>query len=179
MSSLSYEQLNKNNINEKSTEELKSFVDELQQQYNILTNERKKINEERKILESKISNIFTKNTLIKDEIKRREDIIKSKEILKEQTQNIEGIELLTEDEIVIITSKMNRTDYRKNGNYPRFIDLERICKEVIEIKKRYTQWKLSKMGQKGQYDTFPPHVFYMYEYKDQFNTLYSIGGINF
>ena len=179
MSSLYYEQLNKNNINEKSTEELKYFVDELQQQYNILTNERKKMNEERKILESKINNIFTKNTLIRDEIKRREDIIESKEILKKQTQNIEGIELLTEDEIVIITSKMNRTDYRKNGNYPRFIDLDRICKEVIEIKKRYPQWKLSKMGQKGQYDTLPPHVFYMYEYKDQFNTLYSIGGINF
>ena len=56
------------------------------------------------------------------------------------------IKLISDDELLIITTKMDRRDYRKHGNYPRFIDLERICKEVIKIKSKYPDWKLKNLN---------------------------------
>lgn len=60
------------------------------------------------------------------------------EIFKEQNRckeiedikSIEKYELLSEDEMIIIHKNMNKT----YGVTDRFVDLERICKEVIDIK---------------------------------------------
>jgi hypothetical protein len=49
--------------------------------------------------------------------------------------SIEGFELLSEDELSVITTNMDRTDYRKYGVPIRFYNLKRICREVINIKK--------------------------------------------
>lgn len=111
------------------------------------------------------------------ETKRREDIEESKNIINENIKNIEGFTLLSEDELSIITKGMDRTDYRKHGQYPRFLDLERICKEVINMKQKYPKWKLTSLARGGQYDTLPPHTFYRYEYKDEYGYHFNLGGI--
>jgi hypothetical protein len=54
--------------------------------------------------------------------------IRRKEI--EDIKSIEKYELLSEDEMIIIHKNMNKT----YGVTDRFVDLERICKEVIDIK---------------------------------------------
>lgn len=85
--------------------------------------------------------------------------------------SIEGFELLSEDELSVITTNMDRTDYRKYGVPIRFYDLERICREVINIKKKYPKWILTKLARAGQYDTLPPDKFYRYEYKDEYDVI--------
>ena len=59
----------------------------------------------------------------------------------------------------------------------RFYDLERICRVVINIKKKYPKWILKKLARKGQYDKLPPHTFYRYEYKDEYECHFYVGEI--
>ena len=65
-------------------------------------------------------------------------------------------------------NKMDKTDYRKYGDYPRWIDLEKICKEVITMKKRYPTWVLMDLEKSSQTNTLPPQSSYYYKFKDQF-----------
>lgn len=115
--------------------------------------------------------------IIVKELTLRKDIKESKKIINEEIKTIEGFKLLSEDELSIITTKMDKTDYRKHGNYPRYLDLERICEEVINMKKKYPKWTLSYLSRAGQYDTLPPHTFYKYEYKDEYGDHFNLGGI--
>jgi hypothetical protein len=55
--------------------------------------------------------------------------------------------------------------------------LERICKEVIELKQKYTTWTLKGLKRGGQYDTMPPQTFYRYIYKDDNGFYFTIGGL--
>lgn len=65
--------------------------------------------------------------IIVEELTLREDIKESKKIINEEIRTIEGFELLSEDELSIITTKMDKTDYREYGKcpryYPRYLDL--------------------------------------------------------
>jgi hypothetical protein len=72
---------------------------------------------------------------------------------------------------------MDKTDYRKNGNYPRWYDLERLVNEVIVFKKLYPGWILESLARGGQYDTLPPQTFYRYTYKSPHGHYMSMGGI--
>jgi hypothetical protein len=69
------------------------------------------------------------------ETKRRKDNEDAKNIIGQHIKNIEDFELLSGDELHIITKNMDKTDYRKHGVSIGFYDLERICREVITIKK--------------------------------------------
>ena len=115
--------------------------------------------------------------LILKEIKRREDNEEAKNIISEDIKSIEEFELLSEDELSIITKNMDRTDYRKHGVPNRFHDLERICRQVIDMKKKYPKWILIDLsrGVGVQYDKFPPHIFYSYEYKDEEGLHFKLG----
>ena len=72
---------------------------------------------------------------------------------------------------------MDKTDYRKYGEYPRWIDLDKIIKYVINIKKQYTTWTLLSLSRGGQLDMLPPDTFYRYVFKDDRDNYFTIGCI--
>ena len=98
------------------------------------------------------------------EIKKLEEIIESENVF-ESVQGVEGFDSLLQEELVVISNAMDKTDYRKYGDYPRWYDLERLVKEVINLKKLYPGWILERLGLGSQYDTLPPQRFYRYTYK--------------
>lgn len=103
----------------------------------------------------------------------------AKNIIDEYISNIENFDLLNEEELKIITSKMDKTDYRKLGDYPRWLDLENIIKYVIDIKQKYTKWTLTNLSKVGHFDRLPPKTFYNYEFKDENEMYFNIGGIKY
>ena len=110
------------------------------------------------------------------EIKKLEEIIEAENVF-ESVENMEGFDTLLQEELVAISNGMDKTDYRKNGNYPRWYDLERLVNEVIVFKKLYPGWILESLARGGQYDTLPPQTFYRYTYKSPHGHYMSMGGI--
>lgn len=163
-------------LSEKSTEELVSIQKDLNEKQKSLESERLAALKFVRSYDNQVKEIHKNLKIVVDEIKRRKEIEEAKNKISEDIKNIEGFELLRECELSIITTKMDITDYRKYGRYPRYLDLERICKEVIDMKKKYPKWTLASLSKRGQVDTLPPHTFYKYEYKDENNHLFSNGG---
>ena len=161
----------------KSNEELDSIKTELSKQQSELKLEMKKLYNKRRDIDIDCDKITKKIYLVVEELKRRKDAEEAKALLTPEISAIEGFELLGEDELSIITKKMDRTDYRKHKICPRFYDFERICKEVIQIKQRYPKWKLTGVSRGGQVDTLPPYTHYRYEYKDEYGSHFDIGGL--
>lgn len=125
-----------------------------------------------------------RKVLIK-EIKKLEEIIESEDIYANVLW-IEGFETLSQQELVAISTGMDKTDYIKidlvrasNKELPRYIDLERLVKEVIEFKRQYPGWILDRIQKTGQYDTLPPQSFYKFTYKTPQGHFMSHGGIEF
>ena len=124
-----------------------------------------------------------KNDLLK-EIKKLEEIVESENVF-ESVQNIEGFNTLLQEELVAISNGMDKTDYskmdlvraRSKESIPRFYDLERIIKSVIEFKTLYPGWILDSVARGGQYDTLPPQIFYRYTYKSPHGHYMTMGGI--
>ena len=145
----------------KSNEELDFITNELTKQRSELGLEIRKINYNLKLVE--------------EEVERRKCAEYAKLILSSEISSIEGLELLREDDLSIIIKKMDRTDY--GSRYPRLRDLERICKEVIRMKKQYPKWTLINLSNGGQQDSIPPYIFYRYEYKDECGNCFDIGGL--
>jgi uncharacterized protein (UPF0216 family) len=108
-------------------------------------------------------------------IKQLEDIIESENIF-ESVQNLDGFNMLNNDELVVISKGMDKTDYRKY-NQPRWMDLKSIVENVIKIKKLYAGWVLKNVSQAGQYDCMPPQNFYSYKYKTPEGNYFNCGGI--
>ena len=151
----------------KSTEELIRIRDELREKKQQIHQERDEIYKALRLYWNQMDDVCKEFGRIAKEIERREAIVEAKHMICEYITSIEGIDLLSDEEISIITAKIDKTDYRKHGSYPRFIDLERICKEVIHIKKRYPTWTLTNVSRgAGELGIFPPHIFYKYEYKE-------------
>jgi septal ring factor EnvC (AmiA/AmiB activator) len=154
-------------------EELRQVENQLKELNKIYMENRKKVTscENRKKESSK-------------EIKKLEDVIESENVF-ESVQNIEGFDTLLQEELVAISNGMNKTDYskmdlvraRSKESIPRWIDLERLVKEVIAFKKLYPGWILEFLSSGGQYDTLPPQTFYRYTYKTPHGHYMSMGGI--
>lgn len=168
----------KPDLSGRTDEELTSLRTELDEKRTAIGSQLVEFKKKLRVLDKEYNDIDKDLKYILKEIKRREDIEEAKNVINEDINKIEGFGMLSEDELSIITKNMDRTDYRKYGNYPRFYDLERICKEVIKMKTRYPKWSLKDLGRGGQYDTCPPQTFYRYEYKDEFGNYFKIGGIN-
>ena len=145
----------------KSNEEVDSIKTELTKRKYELGIEIRKINYDIKLVE--------------EEVEKRKVAEYAKLILSSEISSIEGLELLREDELSIIIKKMDRTYY--GSHYPRLRDLERICKEVIRMKKQYPKWTLINLSNGGQQDSIPPYIFYRYEYKDECGNCFDIGGL--
>jgi hypothetical protein len=118
------------------------------------------------------------------EIERLETIIESEDIYANVSW-IEGFETLTPQDLIAISTGMDQTDYRKiipvmtksKEEIPRWYDLERLVKEVIEFKKHYPGWILDRVIKSGQYDTLPPQTFYKFTYNTPHGHYMSFGGI--
>lgn len=165
------------NLSEKTDEELDSILTELNEQKVNTTSKRRKSTEIVRSCDIQLKIIDKDLAIILKETNRRQDIEEAKNIINEDIKNIEGFTLLREEEISIITSKMNRIDYRKYGIYPRYLDLDKICNDVINMKKCYPKWILTDLRKAFQYDTLPPQTFYQYRYKDEEGYNFDIGGI--
>jgi hypothetical protein len=113
---------------------------------------------------------------LSQQIKNLERIIDTENVF-ESVQGVEGFDTLLQEELVAISNGMDKTDYRKFGNYPRWHDLEKLVKEVIAFKKLYPGWILESLTRGGQYDTLPPQTFYRYTYKSPHGHYMSHGGI--
>ena len=117
------------------------------------------------------------NSDLLKQIKHLETIVESENAV-ETVKYIEGFDSLSQEELVSISNGMDQTDYRKHNNtLPRFYDLERLIKEVIEIKKQYPGWILDKVQKTGHYDTLPPQSFYNFTFKTHLGHYMSFGGI--
>lgn len=118
------------------------------------------------------------------EIKKLKAIIETENIF-ETVENIEGFDTLLQEELLAISKGMDKTDYskmdlvraRSDKEIPRWYDLERIVKQVIEMKKLYPGWILERISNGGQYDTLPPETFYRYTYKTPHGHYMNSGGI--
>lgn len=118
----------------------------------------------------------SKKRELRKEIFRLNDILESENVFKD-IEEIEGFDTLTQLELIAISKGMDKTDYRKYGDYPRWKDVEEITKEVIEFKKLYPSWILQRVSNAGQYDLMPPRTFYKYTYKTPQGHLMTYGGI--
>jgi len=152
--------------------EIKKLNDELVQ----IETEYKKFNREYADLGKKIRLCESRKKEISNCIKQLKDII-SLEDIPANILCIEGFEILSQNELVIITNGMDKVDYRKYGDYPQWFDLEKLVKEVVEFKKLYEGYTLEKIIRAGQYDTMPPDNFYKFTYKTPHGHYLNYGGI--
>ena len=158
-----------NKLYEKTHEELNALNDTLIEKQKTIKREQKIATNTLYIIEKELSDIEDKIKRILQEFKRREYIEDSKTMIGEKEKNINGIDLLSEEELSIIAKNMNKTDYRKHGKYPRWLDLEKIIKTVVEMKKRYPKFTLTNLDIGGRIDSMPPQTFYRYEFTDEYD----------
>ena len=153
---------------EKTFQDLLTLQKELKEKNHFLTTERIKAVKVVRDIEKDVRKIDYELKFILKEILHRENINEAKNMISEYIKSIENFDLLNGDEIVLITNKMDKTDYRKYGDYPRWIDLEKICKEVITMKKRYPSWILMDLEKSRQTTKLPHETAYYYKFKDEF-----------
>ena len=156
--------------------EAKNEIVRVREELSQVENQLKELNKIYMENRKKVTSCENRKKELSKEIKKLEDIIESENAF-ESVQNVEGFDTLLKSELVVISNGMDKTDYRKHGNYPRWYDLERLVKEVIYFKKLYPGWILDHLARGGQYDTLPPQTFYRYTYKTPHGHYMNIGGI--
>jgi hypothetical protein len=115
---------------------------------------------------------------IKNEIKKLEDFVKKTENVFETVKDVEGFETLSPSELNAISNGMDKTDYTIYGKYPRWIDLERLVKHVIQFKKLYPGWILDRVIKLNQCETvLVSPTFYKFTYNTPLGHYMSCGGI--
>jgi hypothetical protein len=162
-------------LSEKSIVELNDLYAVFHMKKATLHTEKTKLEKDTLFINKKIKYVDDNLTNILKEILRHKDIEESKHMINDKIKSIDDFELLSEREIAVITTKMDKTDYRHYGKYPRWLDLERIIKEIIDIKKRYPAWTLKKMAKEGEDYAIPPKNVYIYEFTDEYNTVLNVG----
>lgn len=155
-------------LSDKTLGDLLGLQKDLKEKMRLITTERIKAVKVVRDIEKDVRKLDVNLKNISNEIQRHETINETKNMISEYIKIIENFDLLTGDEIMLITNKMDKTDYRKYGDYPRWIDLEKICKEVITMKKRYPNWILMDLEKSRQTTTLPPEASYYYKFKDEF-----------
>ena len=160
----------------KSNEELEALKTVFEQEMNTHKQERMKhavellkINRAKKITKDKLK-------LVTSELKRREDNEDAMHVFDACREELDGFTLLSTTELTIISTNMCREDYRQHG-CPRWIDVTSICKTVIHMKQKYPTWKLVNMFIVGKSGTTPPRTFYKYEYVDDDDCHFDVGGL--
>jgi len=118
-------------------------------------------------------NFKSKQETIKIQIKKLQEIIESGTISK-YVENIEGVDTLTKEELTTIYTGIDKTNYNEDPYlnsygkvYPRFIDLERVVKMTIDIKKKYPGWILDSLNSlkwSCSEESLPPRNYYSSKY---------------
>jgi chromosome segregation ATPase len=106
----------------------------------------------------------SKQKAITKEIKKLEEIIETEDAYS-TILLIEGTDMLLKVEQIAISNGMDKTDYRKLGNYPRWVDLERLVKNTIKLKKQYPGWVLKKITKLEGYDNMMPKNYYNFTFE--------------
>jgi hypothetical protein len=132
-----------NKLYEKTQEELNALKFSLNEKKRTIKFEREIAKNTLRVVEKELSDIEDKLKRISQENIRREDIAETKTMIGEKEKNIDGFNLLSEDELSVIAKNMNKTDYRKYGA-PRWLDLENIIKTVVEMKNSYPKFYIDK-----------------------------------
>ena len=118
-------------------EEAKTKIENLQKELSTAEDCIRNYKREYSEISKKIRLCENINSDLLKQIKHLETIVESENAV-ETVKYIEGFDSLSQEELVSISNGMDKTDYRKHNNtLPRFYDLERLIKEVIEIKKQY------------------------------------------
>ena len=147
---------------------LKTELSQMQDEYDKIVMEANEKTLKKQLYESRINDIS-------NEIKKLES-----EDMFYCVKEIEGFDKLLSRELLAIANGMDKTDYRQyNKDCPRWIDLERIVKHVIELKKHYPKWILDRVIKSGQIDVLPPESFYKFTYNTPEGYYMSCGGIEF
>jgi hypothetical protein len=158
-------------------EEATNKINKLQEELSIAEDCIRKYKREYSEISKKILLCENINSDLLKQIKHLETIVESENAV-ETVKYIEGFDSLSQEELVSISNGMDQTDYRKHNNtFPRFYDLERLIKEVIEIKKQYPGWILDKIQKTGHYATLPPQTFYNFTFKTHLGHYMSFGEI--
>ncbi len=126
--------------------------------------------------------IATQNHKLKlaevDGLEKKIKNLKNIFFVKHMFKNIseEKLQYFTEDELVAINKGIDKSDYTKY-NVPILFDLDKTLDNIIETKKKYSEWKLDSLSKGGQYDTMPPQNFYKFTYKTQEGWYVTMGGL--
>lgn len=160
-------------MQDKTTEELIEMKASLKAQVKLLRVEEKQLEQQYLEAQKKTHTVDKQLRILTTELNHREILASIDKFImsyKNGTQVIENFELLTDAELAIITSAMDKTDYRmcpsSNKQIKKFNDFEKMCKTVIFRKQNEPNVILTACWLCGQLDTFPPQSFYEYVYKD-------------
>ena len=154
-------------LSTKNVEELAAIQKDLLNERKIIQQEITQVLEKYEVYKSQQTNNGENLKKISAELRCRTAIGELRTMINDNG-NIKELTLLSDAELSIIYNGMDITDYRTkhNNTYPRYIDLERICKEVIEVKTNYPTWRLADLKIASQLDCWPPKTGYKYKYKD-------------
>jgi hypothetical protein len=76
-----------------------------------------------------------------------------------------GYNELTENEQNLIVNGMDKTDYTPyDDKVPRWYDLEKLIKQVLDFKLKYPDWILKSVQKLAKSNTIPPKNYYKLTY---------------
>ena len=106
---------------------------------------------------------------IEFEIEIRTCLQEAKIMIDNDIKYLKGFELLSDNDLAIIVKRMDRTDYRDVDNYPRFIELKNMCKNVIAIKSNYPNSSLVDIVEDRTKfeELYPAKKFHIYNFQDE------------
>lgn len=95
-----------------------------------------------------------------------------RETMFETVAGIEGFNILSQQELTVIASKIYRKDFRTslNPDIPRWLDLEKVVRNVILFKNNHPGWTLDSLTNTTDFTTlnlrgtYPPKFHYAYKY---------------
>jgi hypothetical protein len=156
-------------------EQIKQQILELKSNYDILYEDSKVTDRQRRELGGKYNVQTQKLTELDKEIKKYESYILQETILDDNIRSKPGFNLLTIDELSSIIKGLDKTDYTKYGR-KRFHDVDDVIDTIIEVKQLYPSWKLEHIRVSGSFDTMPPRNFYEYDFITPDGIRFSRGG---
>ena len=112
----------------------------------------------------------TKYKELVNKISYYEDLINTKETFL--CISPDKIKMFSEDELTAITKGMDKKDYRKLINGPRWFSLEKIMDDVIKVKQKYPEWGLKEVIKIGHIDGLPPIMNYNYTFEHDGDVYY-------
>lgn len=163
--------------------EVQNTIITLQDEFKEMIRECKKYNKLMNDNRRKMDECENRKKEISTEIKRLEHIIEHEDAF-DFASKMEGYDTLSQSELEAIIIGMDKKNYststsNSTNQIPRWIDLERLIREVIEFKKDYPNWVLISIQKSFQYDTFPPKNNYKFTYQIPQGYRVSFGGVEF